>query len=378
MSEVHRAANTDGVNVRRLAEAETVIIGAGVVGNTIAFHLAERGHDVLVIDKNYPLSGTSGSTQAWIWVHTKTPASYAEFSMLSAELYPYLKRRIGDVEYQRTGGISPIFDPRDLERAHRLIETHNARGIRIELLSRDEALGREPNLSPSIIAATFSPIDGNVNPLRLVDAYRRAAQRHGARYSFYNPVLDIQEGHGRFEVITHLGVVTCKRLVLAAGPWSAQLGRMVGISIPVRPVRGQILVTEPVQPLLRYTMSGLRQTQNGEMLIGYSKEEVGYDRRTTLRVIRQTAAMAVRYVPSLRNVRIVRAFSGLRAMPQDELPILGSVPGHPGLYVAAMHSGYTLSPLVGVLMSELILDGDTSIPIDEYQITRFDRANTSV
>nr|WP_074956541.1 FAD-binding oxidoreductase [Alicyclobacillus macrosporangiidus] len=352
-------------------DADTVIIGAGVVGNTIAFHLAERGHDVMVIDKNYPLSGTSGSTQAWVWVHTKTPASYAEFSMLSAELYPHLKRRIGDVEYQRTGGISPIFNAADMERAKRLIETHTARGIRIQLLSRDEVLDKEPNLSPHIIGATYSPIDGNVNPLRLVDSYRRAALKHGARYSFYNPVLAIEEGQGGFRISTERGVISCKRLVLAAGPWSEQIGRMVGIHIPVRPVRGQILVTEPLQPLLRYTMSGLRQTQNGEMLIGYSKEEVGFDRRTTLHVIRQTASMAVRYVPALENVQLVRAFSGLRAMPKDELPILGSIPGHPGLYVAAMHSGYTLSPLVGTLMAELILDGETSISIHEYSITRF-------
>ncbi|MCF8567962.1 FAD-binding oxidoreductase [Alicyclobacillus tolerans] len=352
-------------------EAETAVIGAGVVGNSIAFHLAERGQDVLVVDKNYPLSGTSGSTQAWVWVHTKTPASYSELSMLSAMLYPGLKRRIGDVEYLRTGGLSPIFDSVDLERAKRLQESHGKRGIEIRILNSDEVRHMEPNLSRKVIGATFSPIDGNVNPLRLVDAYRRAALRHGARYSLYNPVTDIKEGNEAFTILTQKSTIRAKHIVLAAGIWSEHIGKMLNVNIPVRPVRGQILVTEPVQPLLKYTMSGMRQTQNGEMLIGYSKEEAGFDRRTTLKVIQQTVQMAMQYVPKLRNVKLVRSFSGLRVMPKDELPILGDVPGHPGLYIAAMHSGYTLSPLVGTVMTDLIVDGEPSIPIDEYRIGRF-------
>ncbi|CAB3390723.1 NAD(P)/FAD-dependent oxidoreductase [Kyrpidia spormannii] len=353
-------------------DAEIAVIGAGVVGNSIAFHLAERGRDVLVIDKNYPLSGTSGSTQAWVWVHTKSPASYAEFSLLSAELYPYLKKRIGDVEYQATGGIAPIFDPKDLQRAKRFVETYRTHGIPVELLDRDEVLDKEPHLSPHVVGATFSRVDGNVNPFRLVDGYRRGAVRHGARYSFYNPVLEIEELTGGFVIRTERARVRSKKLVLAAGPWSAQVGRLLGVSIPVDPVRGQIVVTEPLQPLLRYTMSGMRQTQNGEILIGYSKENVGFDRRTRLPVIRQTVNMALQYVPKLAKAQVVRTFSGLRVMPRDELPILGRVPGHEGLYVAATHSGYTLSPLLGTLMAELIVDGETSIPIDAYSLKRFD------
>ncbi|WP_231493464.1 NAD(P)/FAD-dependent oxidoreductase [Alicyclobacillus macrosporangiidus] len=351
--------------------ADVVVIGAGVVGNAIAFHLAEQRADVLVVDKNYPLSGTSGSTQAWVWVHSKTPASYAEFSHLSAQLYPYLKRRIGDVEYQRTGGISPIFTQAELERAKRFVEAYSKRGMDVRLLTGDEARQLEPCLSDRVIAATYSPIDGNVNPLRLVDAYRRAAVKLGARYSFYNPVRNVEYTSGRFLVHSERSEITSRQLVIAAGIWSREIGQWLGVDIPVRPVRGQILVTEPLQPLLRHTLSGLRQAQNGEFLIGYSHEEIGFDRRNTLPVIQQTAEMAVRYVPILAQARLVRAFSGLRVMPEDGLPILGRVPEYPGLYVAVMHSGYTLSPLVGTLMAELILTGETSEPMDEYTITRF-------
>ena len=358
---------------REKVDAEIAILGAGVVGNTIAFHLAERGADVVVTDRNFPLSGTSGSTQAWVWVHTKTPASYAQFSELSAELYPTLVRRIGDVEYYRTGGLAPIFNEAGLEHAARFVERYREQGLDVQLLDREEVLAREPRLSPRVLGATYSPIDGNVNPLRLVDAYRRAAAKHGARFVFHNPVRSIERGAGVFVLQGDRAEIRARRLVLAGGPWSREVGAMVEVDVPVDPLRGQILITEPLPPMLKLTLSGLRQTANGEMLIGYSKENAGFDRRTTPEVLALTAAMALRYLPALAGARLMRAFAGIRAMPEDELPILGAVPGRPGLYVAAMHSGITLSPLVGTLMAELLLDGETSADIAPYAIQRFAR-----
>ncbi|WP_257347479.1 NAD(P)/FAD-dependent oxidoreductase [Pseudalkalibacillus decolorationis] len=351
---------------------ETIIVGGGVIGNSIAFHLSERDQEgILVIDKNFPLSGTSGSTQAWVWVHNKTPASYAEFSMYSAELYPYLSRKIGDVEYKRTGGLSPFFTEKDLEKAHKLAQKYSELGIKIKVLNKEEVLAKEPSLSPDVVGATFSKVDGNINPFRLVDLLIRASKKQGVAYSYYNRVLDIERTENAFIVHTQKETYLCKKLILAGGAWSKELGSYLGIHVPVKQVRGQIMVTEPLAPLLNYTISGMRQAINGEVLIGYSMEEVGFDRRGTLDVIQETANMAIRYVPSLANANVVRCFSGIRAMPKDGYPIIGHVPGVQNLYVAAMHSGITLAPLIGTLMTELILDGETSIPIDDYSITRF-------
>lgn len=351
---------------------ETIIIGGGVVGSSIAYHLSEQNKEgILVLDKKFPLSGTSGSTQAWVWVHNKTPSWYAEFSMYSAELYPYLSRKIGDVEYKRTGGLSPFFNEADREKAVRLAESYEEIGIKIKVLSREEVLEKEPTINPTVTGATFSTIDGNVNPFRLVDMYMRAAKKNGVQYSTYNRVTDIQKLSGQFMVVSDKETYVCKNLILAGGTWSRELGKMLGVTIPVNQLRGQILVTEPLKPFLNYTISGLRQAFNGEVLIGYSMEEAGFNRATTLDVIQETANMAVHYVPGLRKAKIVRAFSGIRALPEDGLPILGKIPGIENLYVAATHSGVTLSPLIGTLMTELILDGDTSIPIDRYSISRF-------
>lgn len=353
---------------------DIVVIGSGVVGSSIAYHLSERKKkSVLVIDKGFPLSGTSGSTQAWVWVHNKRPASYAELSMYSAELYPFLERKIGDVEYKRTGGIAPFFSEEDRSRALKLAEEQAKVGVEVEVLTRDELLMKEPALSPKIIGATYSKIDGNVNPFRLVELYIKAARKNNVQFSFYNPVRDIRKENGIFQITTEKETYTAGKVVLAGGPWTKGLGRFLEVDIPVHQVRGQIIVTEPIAPLLSHTIGGMRQADNGEVLIGYSKEEVGYDRRTTLDVIQETARMAIEYVPALAKANVVRCFSGIRVIPEDGLPILGKISNVENAYIAVTHSGITLSPLIGTVMSELLLDGGPSIDLHRYRLERFDK-----
>ncbi|MTW87916.1 FAD-dependent oxidoreductase [Virgibacillus dakarensis] len=358
---------------------DVVIIGSGVVGSSIAFHLSEsRQKEILVIDKDYPLSGTSGSTQAWVWVHNKMPSWYGELSMLSAELYPFLERKIGDVEYKRTGGIAPFFSESDRDSARRLAEKQAEVGIEIDVLNRDQVLEKEPALSPNISGATFSKIDGNVNPFRLVELYIKAAKKNHVQFSFYNPVIAIKRNKGMFKVITKNDVFMAKQVIMAAGPWTKEVGKLLGVDIPVKQVRGQILVTEPLAPLIKHTIGGMRQADNGEVLIGYSKEEVGYDRRTTLDVIQDTAKMAVEYLPDLAKANIVRCFAGVRVIPNDGLPILGPVPTIDNAYIAVMHSGITLSPIVGTVMTELLMHGETSIDLKKLRLDRFNESNSYV
>ena len=358
---------------------DVVIIGSGVIGSSIAYHLSEsKEKEILVIDKDFPLSGTSGSTQAWVWVHNKTPAWYGELSMYSAELYPFLEKKIGDVEYKRTGGIAPFFDEADREKALRLAEKQAEVGIEIDVLNREQVLEKEPALSPNIAGATYSKIDGNVNPFRLVELYIKASKKNQVQFSFYNPVIDIEKENGIYKIITKSETYFAKQLILAGGPWTKEIGNMLGVDIPVKQVRGQIIVTEPLAPILKHTIGGMRQADNGEVLIGYSKEEVGYDRRTTLDVIQDTAKMAMDYLPDLAKANIVRCFSGVRVMPNDGLPILGPIPTMDNAYIAVMHSGITLSPLVGTLMTELLTEGETSIDLNRLKLDRFNEFNASV
>ena len=351
---------------------DILIIGGGVVGNTIAFHLTERGVGPTVIDQGFPLSGTSGSTQAWIWVHSKTPGYYGEHSLISADLYQHtLAPRLPGIEYTRTGGIGLLWSAGEVSQAHALAAAQRPYGIEIEVLSREDLHRLEPNLSPDLAGATYSSHDGNVNPFQLVRRLMEEARRQGADYRLYERVRTIREAGGGFDVETDRDVYRTRQLVLAAGLWTPELAAQLDVAVPVRPVRGQILITEPLLPVIHHTLNFMRQMANGEILFGYSHEEAGRDRRTTFPVLGATAARGVQALPLLKQVRIVRAFSGLRPLPMEGLPILGEVTGHPGLHVAVMHSGYTLAPLVGTVMAELLLDGRPSIPIDMYSLARF-------
>ncbi|BDG59543.1 NAD(P)/FAD-dependent oxidoreductase [Caldinitratiruptor microaerophilus] len=351
---------------------DVVVVGGGIVGGSVAFHLAEAGRSILVVDRAFPASGTSGATQSWVWVHTKSPPFYGEFNHLSAMMYPDFEKRLGaDIEYQRTGGISLLFTPGEVEKARELVERQRAVGIDVSLLTREEILSLEPAVSPDVLGATYSPADGNVNSLRLVFAVMRANQARGVTYWTYTAVTGMELTDGGVQVHTERGSVTARQVAICGGPWAPELGAMLGIRIPVRPVRGQVLVTEPLAPLIRHTMVGMRQAVNGEMLIGFSYEEVGYDKGNSLAPMLEGARLAQRMVPALAAAHVVRCFSGLRAMPQDGLPILGPVPGKPGVFVAALHSGFTLAPLVGTLMAEVMCGEEPSVPMEPYSITRF-------
>lgn len=353
-------------------EYETIIIGGGVIGSSVAYHLSQsQAGGIAVIEDGFPMCGTSGATQAWVWVHTKTPAWYCELSFYSAQLYRDLHHKIGNIEYRRTGGLAPFYTEKERDAAKALVKSQAEAGIDIAVLDREEVLRREPALSKAILGATYSSVDGNVNPLRLVQQYMRVARNQGVTYEFYNPVTSIEREQSAFVLEARSGTFVCKNLVITAGVYASTIGKMLGINIPVRPVRGQVLITEPLAPLLQHTLVGMRQTVNGEMLVGYSQEEAGFDRRTNLDVLNQTAQLGMKLLPALARAKITRSFAGLRPMPQDGHPIVGRVPGIDNLYVAVMHSGVTLSPLIGTLMSELIQNGETSISIDKLSISRF-------
>lgn len=351
----------------------TVIIGGGVIGNSIAYYLSKKGEkEIAVMERDFPLSGTSGATQAWIWVHSKTPASYAHFNKQSSDLYPDLQKEIGDFEYRQQGGIVPIFEEEELAEAIELAEEQQKFGIPVQVLTREEVLAIEPEISSEVVGATYSPIDGSVHPFHLVERYMDAAKANGVHYYFYHKVIDAKRKKDGYLLTTSQGEeLFAKHVVIASGTWSKEVGDLFDVFIPVRPVRGQVLVTEQMQPLFKHVIMGMRQLKNGEVLSDFTEQEAGFDKRSTFDRVEETAKRAVRIIPALKDAMIVRSFSGLRAIPEDELPMLGEVKGKANLYVACMHSGMTLSPLVGNIISDLILYNETNIDYGKYHVDRF-------
>ena len=355
--------------------AEVVVIGAGVRGCSCAYHLAKSGVRVTIVEKANIASACSGATLAVVNFSQKEPAFYTQLSLESARFYRGLDQELGEgFEYRRVGQITHLIaDERSLGSVERFIQQQNrVSGVHLELLPINEARNLEPALSPDLIVAGFCAEHAYVNPYKLTLAYAKAAQRCGASIVANTNVTGIELANSRVEaVVTDRGRILTKTVILAAGVGVAQLGRFVGLTIPVVPSRGQVLTTERTGPILNRPVESFLQTADGSLLLGVTTEFVGYNNRVTYEGIQKIARQALRSIPVLRNLNVVRIWAGLRPWPIDGLPIIGFVPQAKGILLATGHSGITLAEVTGRVIAELVVSGKSSIPIEEYSLERF-------
>lgn len=220
-------------------DCEFLVVGAGAVGSSTAYHLARLGRDVVLIDKGDLAEGTSGATQAWVWVHPKTPAYYGKFSWDSAKRYATLSEELDtDLEYRQLGGMVGLLTQEEVDAAKKRVEANRSIGMDVTLLTREEALSMEPRLNSNILAATFSPIDGDVNPFRLLQGFTKKMSALGGRVYLNAPLRSVQPGDRQgWTVVTDRGRIRCRVLIIAAGIATPWIAKMAGADVPVKPVR---------------------------------------------------------------------------------------------------------------------------------------------
>jgi sarcosine oxidase subunit beta len=330
---------------------------------------------VALVEKANIASACSGATFASINISQKDPRFYAALSLESARLFEGLEQELGeDLEYRPVGNmLGLVEDEKALARFEQFIKQLNqVPGLKLELLSADQARKLEPALGPDIIAACFCAQDARLNPYKLTVGYARAARRLGANILTNTKVTGIEVEHNRIRaVVTDHGRIRTDTVVAAAGVHMAEIGQMMGLTIPVVVSRGQVITTERTRPVLNRPVGPLTQTADGAILIGVTHQFVGYDRRVTYEDITRLAHQALRLFPPLRNLNVVRLWAGLRPFTVDGLPILGPVSRIKGVLLAAGHSGITLAQVTGKIIAELVTTGNSSIPIDEYTLERF-------
>lgn len=376
--------------------SDVVVIGGGAIGTSIAYHLARRRIDVILVERDDIASGTSGACDGFIFMQSKKPDVHLQMALESARMMERLSVELQrDIEYEKSGGMIVVKSQEDMPEMRKLVERQRKLGLEVHLLDASEARRMEPCLSPDIAGATYSPTDAQVNPMLLCFAFAEAAKRMGAEVLTHTEVTDISTTNGKVEgVVTSKGVIRADVVVNAAGVYAPVVGKMVGVELPITPRRGQVLVTEPVPRLLkrvmicnRYIASkfnfhqaqrargsmplqgvglALEQTQAGSLLIGSTREFVGYDRTVTPEGIQAVLEHASALVPIIGELNVIRAFAGLRPHTPDGMPILGKVDGVEGFIVAAGHEGdgIALSPITGFLIAELIATGE--MPIEYY------------
>lgn len=363
-------------------EGDVVVIGGGVVGGALALGLARSGARVIVLDEGDVAFRASRGNFALVWVQSKGLGmpEYALWSRRSADdwhkLAAILRDEAGiDVAHSQPGGFMPALSEAELEkRATAMRRLHNQQGLGdfpYEVLDHAETKRRLPDIGKDVVGALYSPLDGHVNSLRLFRALREASARRGVDYRPNHATEAIAASEGGFRVSGAWGEITAGKVVLAAGLGNARLAPMVGLAAPVKPSKGQIIVTEKTAPFLNHPMVTIRQTDEGSIMIGDSQEDRGFDTVVGQPVISVMAERAVRTFPRLAGLNVVRTWSALRVMSPDGFPIYEQSEKHPGAFVATCHSGVTLAANHVLTLAPAILAGELPEMVAGFSARRF-------
>lgn len=384
--------------------ADVAIIGGGVIGTSIAYRLAKAGKKVVLCEKDDFASGATGSCDQMVILQSKKPGFHLKIALDSAEMFQTLGKELGaDIEYFQKGGMITIENDLEMEVMKKTVAEQKATGLQVDIIDRKEAAKRQRGLGEHLLGCAYSPADGEVNPFKLNLAFARGAKALGAELLIDCPVTGFVTEGGKVKGIkTAKGEVHAETVILAAGAWSPIVGKELGINVPIKPRRGQIIITEPVAPYVngdllsaQYIVAkhhpetllnsksraiqlgvglSLTQTAKGDILIGATREFVDYDKRNTREGIREVLKNATRIVPGLKEINIIRIMSGFRPYTPDGLPMIGYVDKMPGLFMACGHEGdgIALSAITGKIAQEVICEGKAYIDISPLNPNRFE------
>jgi len=350
---------------------DVAVIGGGLMGSAIAWGLARSGQRVAALDEGDIAYRASRGNFALIWVHSKGLglAPYSAWTMRSAnawtEFAGMLESQTGiDVAFDRPGGFNLALSEREFEARRDLLQRiqdqRNMQRFEFEMIDRERVKQAIPQIGPEVVGASYSRFDGHCNALRLFRALNTGMQQLGTTYLSDHRVERIDYAAGAFRMTTRQGEVHAGKVVLAAGIDNVRLAPMVGLNIPVRPQRGQLIVTEKTAPFLHYPVQTVRQTDEGGVMIGDSQEEAGADATVGLDVTAVLASRAIRIFPQLAGLNIVRSWACLRVMTKDGFPIYDQSTTCPGAFNASCHSGVTLAAAHALFLAPQIAAGQLS------------------
>ncbi|MGI6157866.1 MAG: NAD(P)/FAD-dependent oxidoreductase [Saccharofermentanales bacterium] len=368
--------------------ASVVIIGGGVSGCAIAWNLAHRGvKDIVVLEQNTLASGSTGRCGAGIRMQWGARRN-CQLAQLSTEFFKTANEVLAyerDIEFRQTGYLIIAKDDEEAAVFKRNVELQQSLGIPSVYLTPEEARDIVPAINTDeFVAATFCGEDGHLNPFHTTEAFALAAERLGVVIAKHTRVTGIDVHHGKIRgVRTDRGDIAAPIVVNAAGAWSHDVGALAGVDVPTHAERHQILVTEPLEPVLGPMVMGFKyniyvqQVPHGSILMGRSDPTEPKDLRQTSgwRFLEAMTDTFGTLLPSLASCRIIRQWAGSYCMTEDAQPIYGPVPGLEGFYLACGFSGhgFMLAPATGRLVTEMILGEPLTIDVSDLDIGRFER-----
>ena len=378
-----------------------VVIGAGIIGSAIARALSHRGVDVTVVERGAVAGGTSSSGEGNILLSDKGPGpelALAQYSLqlwrsVGSELREELGTSFPSIEFEHKGGVVAALGPAQSVALEDFANKQRLAGVNAQLLSVDEALVLEPHLSPLITSAMYYPDDAQVQPAIATEAMLASARSAGARVLVDTEVLgpDFDVHRRLVGVQTSKGTIRADDVVIAAGPWAGHTAKTFGGSLSVFPRKGFLLVTSRMPPSVFHKVydadyvgavssddqelqisTVIESTASGTILIGSSRQHVGFNDALDVTVIQQLARRAVRLMPFLRDASIIRAYSGFRPFALDHLPVIGPDDEVPGLWYAAGHegAGIGLAPATAAVLTSLMMGEQPAIDASSFAPNR--------
>jgi glycine/D-amino acid oxidase-like deaminating enzyme len=348
-----------------------VVIGAGIVGASIAYHLARRGAAVTVLDRGQPAGEATEKSFAWINATWGNPEPYFRLRFQSMHEYRRLEDELdGALGVVWRGCL--IWDLADKE-LEAFASRHAAWGYDVRLVERAEIAALEPGLIAPPARAAYAAGDATIEPVAATRALLTAAASLGAAIRVDTEVTDLATGANGVRVVTGAGTLDADFCVLAAGVGSAGLCAKLGFALPMRSSPGLLVHSRPVAPLLRHVIEapGLHMKHECSRIVAGEDFGGGPAPNDVEAEGRRLLALVGQHVRGADALELEKVTVGLRPMPEDGKPVVGFAPDLPGLYLATMHSGITLAAAVGRFATMEILDGARVEMLEPYRPDRF-------
>ncbi len=374
--------------------SDVIVVGAGVVGAACAYYAAQAGLSVTVVDRGPVAGGTTGAGEGNLLVSDKEPGPELEFALLSTRLWRQLAEPLPlEIEYEAKGGLVVASDGAGMDALREFAARQVKAGVAAEEVPADRLRDLEPHLAPGLAGGFHYPQDAQVQPA-LAAAHLLRAGGERVRLRLGEEVTGLLTGAGGEVrgVRTSAGAVHAPYVVNAAGAWGGELARRAGADLPVLPRRGFVLVTEPLPRVVRrkvyaadyvadvasgsaalQTSAVVEGTPAGPVLIGASRERVGFDRTLSVEALRRLAAGATALFPVLSGVRAIRTYAGFRPYLPDHLPAIGPDPRVSGLLHACGHegAGIGLAPATALVIARLLTGGEPPLDVGPFHPGRF-------
>ncbi|MCR5784586.1 MAG: FAD-binding oxidoreductase [Eubacterium sp.] len=390
-------------------EYDVVIIGAGAIGTSVAYHLAKAGYSAAIIEKGDIASGSSSHCDAVALICDKLPGIDTKMGQASIDYFGELAKEFDyDFEYTPKGCLYICETQPEFDAASEYCKKQNENGYPLRMVDHDELCEMEPHIAKDLTGALYTPSSGSiaVSPYKLCFAFIHEGRKYGLDTFTYCDIEKINldpKTNAVKSLETNQGTIYTKRIVNCAGAWASFVGKLTNLDIPIEPRKGTNLVSEQTERLCNnkileygYMMSkfdsinfkrnvsplveelniafNLEYTPSNNLLVGGNRLFRDYDIRSEIETMKAISERAIRFYPELAEIKCIRTYSGVRPFVTDHLPIVSNVDSIPGYYIAAGHEGdgICFSPITGKFMEQIISNKPTDFDISKLDFSRFE------